>query len=276
MLENTSRGAPGARGCREFVKHAAAARLGADLAPAVAGHVLPGARLPPRPARCSAHTAARAGSGCGRRSRRADRAATAARRRARRRAARAGRPDPGIGIAASSSRVYGWRGPRVQRARVAPAPSCGPRYSTSTRSHRRRTTARLWLTNSRHRPDSRLRVASSSTICTWLGTSSELTGSSQTSSRGCEDHRARDADALALAAAELVRVALQQLRRRGPRAPASRRPLAARRAALERRLVHAQPLGDDLADRHARVEAAERVLEDDLQVAALRAQLARA
>ncbi len=46
-------------------------------------------------------------------------------------------------------------------------------------------------------------------ICAWIETSSAETGSSQTMKDGPEDERAGDADALALAARELVREAGQ-------------------------------------------------------------------
>ena len=52
------------------------------------------------------------------------------------------------------------------------------------------------------------RSCSRLTICAWIDTSSADTGSSQTTSFGLQDQRARDADALALAARELVRVAV--------------------------------------------------------------------
>ena len=67
----------------------------------------------------------------------------------------------------------------------------------------------------------------------WIETSSADTGSSQTISFGLDGERAGDADALALAAGELVREAahvvglqadrLQQLQRRAPRARAASR-----------------------------------------------------
>ena len=46
-------------------------------------------------------------------------------------------------------------------------------------------------------------------ICAWIETSSAETGSSQTMKRRLQRERARDADALALAAGELVRIALR-------------------------------------------------------------------
>ena len=45
--------------------------------------------------------------------------------------------------------------------------------------------------------------------CAWIDTSSADTGSSAMMNDGFERQRAREADALALAAAELVRVALE-------------------------------------------------------------------
>ena len=47
-------------------------------------------------------------------------------------------------------------------------------------------------------------------ICAWIETSSAETGSSPTRSLGSTRQRAGDADALALAAGELVRVAVQR------------------------------------------------------------------
>ena len=64
-----------------------------------------------------------------------------------------------------------------------------------------------------------------------------------------------------------MRVAVAHSRDRArPRRSAS----TARRSrslARQRRLVHQQPFGDDLADRHARRQRAERILEDQLQLA---------
>ena len=110
--------------------------------------------------------------------------------------------------------------------------------------------------------------------CAWIETSSAETGSSQTISFGLDRERAGDADALALAARELVRVAahvvgvqadrLEQLRRSAPRT----------RAGVFASLWIDQRLADDRADRHARVERGVGVLEDDLHVAA-RARAAR-
>ena len=100
-------------------------------------------------------------------------------------------------------------------------------------------------------------------IWAWIETSSAETGSSQTISRGLQDHRPGDADPLALAARELVRVAVDHLRQEagpGHHVLDPRPDLGA----AEARLVGDQRLGDDVADGHARVERGERVLEDDL------------
>ena len=85
-----------------------------------------------------------------------------------------------------------------------------------------------------------------------------------------QDHRAGDGDALALAAGEFVRVAVA--RRRVEADLAQDRGDAAARSPAE--AVHAEALGDDLLDRHARGERAVGVLEHHLHVAAQAAQLA--
>src|SRR6185437_421160 len=82
-----------------------------------------------------------------------------------------------------------------------------------------------------------------------------------------EDHRARDADALALPPGELVRIAAHQLR---PQANAHEHLLHLARTCpgREARLMELEWLRDDPTDPHAWIEAGERVLEDDLQVTA--------
>ena len=111
-------------------------------------------------------------------------------------------------------------------------------------------------------------------------TSSALVGSSSTTTFGLHDQRARDGDALALAARELVRIAVQQ--RLG--LPPSVRPtsssactMRARRAAASSSgLVDLQAFADDLLDRQARRERRERVLEHHLDLAPqMRAALCR-
>ena len=85
--------------------------------------------------------------------------------------------------------------------------------------------------------------------------------------------RPGDADALALAAAELVRVALHE-----PRVEAHQRQQLgdALRGGLARgEAVDAQRLGEDVAHRLPRVEARVRVLEHHLEQASPPTQLAR-
>ena len=110
------------------------------------------------------------------------------------------------------------------------------------------------------------------TTCAWIDTSSAETGSSATISFGLQRERAGDADALALAAGELVRVAvvvlgveadqLQQL---------LHRPLD---AVLGLDALDPERRADDRADGVPRVQRRVRVLEDHLHVAAQRPQLA--
>ena len=89
-----------------------------------------------------------------------------------------------------------------------------------------------------------------------------------------ERERPRDADALPLAAGELVREAVRVLGREADRAQQlvdARRALLAAVAAVD-----AQRLGDDVADRHPRIERRVRILEDDLHLAPHLAHLAPA
>ncbi len=91
---------------------------------------------------------------------------------------------------------------------------------------------------------------------------------------GAEDHGACNADPLALAAAEFVGITAHHV---GSQAnplqhlsdPASARPCV--QAGFE----NTQRLGDGLPHRHARIQACERILKDDLQVAAQWAQRRR-
>src|SRR5256884_331479 len=90
--------------------------------------------------------------------------------------------------------------------------------------------------------------------------------------RGLDGERACDAHALTLSAGELVGIPPRMLRQESD-AP---QELAHARRALGRvgdDPVHRQGLGDDLPDRHPRVERAVRVLEDHLHLAAHRPQL---
>ena len=105
-------------------------------------------------------------------------------------------------------------------------------------------------------------------ICAWIETSRADTGSSATMKSGFEGERAGEADALPLAARELVRVARAASAGR-PTISSSSRTRASACLPLARPCV-AQRLADDPADAVARVERRERVLEDHLHAPAKR------
>ena len=106
--------------------------------------------------------------------------------------------------------------------------------------------------------------------CARTDTSRALTGSSATQDPRPRRERPGDRDALALAAGELVRVAAGGRRRGRPTASSSSATRAPRSPVA--RLGH-ERLGDDVADAHARVERAHRVLEHHLHARPQEAQL---
>ena len=147
-----------------------------------------------------------------------------------------------------------------------------PRYMTATRSEMCRTTDRSCAMNTYVRPSSSCRSSSRLTTCAWIDTSSAETGSSATISFGLQRERAGDADALALAAGELVRVAVVVLR---VEADQLQQVLhRALDAVLGLDVLDPERRADDRADGVPRVQRRVRVLEDHLHVAAQRAQLA--
>ena len=88
-----------------------------------------------------------------------------------------------------------------------------------------------------------------------------------------ERERARDPDALALAARHLVRIAIGEIRiEAADREQLAHPRRAARRIGLDG--VHLHRLGDDVADLHARIERAVGILEDDLDAAPQRQRAA--
>ena len=95
-------------------------------------------------------------------------------------------------------------------------------------------------------------------MCACVTTSSPVVGSSSTSSRGRHDERHRDHHPLLLPARELVRVAVQELRRRRQVHP----PQRLRDALVARlvRAVRAQHVADRVADPQRGVEARARLL----------------
>ena len=90
---------------------------------------------------------------------------------------------------------------------------------------------------------------------------------------GIERERASDADALTLAAGELVRIAVRVL---GVQPTSSISSLTRASTFRLLRLVDAHRLADDRRHRHARVERRVRVLEHDLHLAAQLAQIGSA
>ena len=86
-----------------------------------------------------------------------------------------------------------------------------------------------------------------------------------------ERQRARDADALPLAAGELMRIVVHLIRPQPDLFEQLGDPLALLAAGGD--AVDAERLADDIAGRHARIERSERVLEDDLHRAPDRPQL---
>ena len=104
--------------------------------------------------------------------------------------------------------------------------------------------------------------------CAWIDTSSAETGSSATISLGSQRERAGDADALPLAAGELVRVAVVVLRVE----PDQLEQVLHRAldAVLGLDVLQPERRADDRADGVPRVQRRVRVLEDHLDVAAQR------
>ena len=92
-----------------------------------------------------------------------------------------------------------------------------------------------------------------------------LVGDDELRARG---ERPGDADALALAAGEFVRIAAHVLDRESDETQKFGDPLAAAGAAAAD-AVHDQRLADDILDAHARVERGEGVLEDRLRLSAV-------
>ena len=131
-------------------------------------------------------------------------------------AAVAGRGSPAAGSAARRGRSRRRAAPACTDAAAPPSPSSigpdsttRPAYITARSWHTSRATARSWVTNSRARSRSRRSSSSRRRMATCVVTSSAVVGSSAISSRGSLAERDGDGDALAHAAGELVRVALQ-------------------------------------------------------------------
>ena len=155
-------------------------------------------------------------------------------------------------------------GARPRTARRSGAVSTmRPRYITATRSQTWRTTAMLWATKSIVSPSRCAQVGEQVEHGRLHRDVERRHGLVGDQDLGLERERARDRDALALAARELARVGVERARRQ----PDEVEQLAAARvdAGARHELVHAQQLGERLAHGHARVERRVRVLEDHLQ-----------
>jgi hypothetical protein len=89
---------------------------------------------------------------------------------------------------------------------------------------------------------------------------------------GLEDHRSSDTDALALAAAELVRIPIYEV---GSDTHSDQHlgDGASSIAGAEFGLMDTQRFLDDFTDCHPRIEARERILKHDLKLATQRFQL---
>ena len=123
------------------------------------------------------------------------------------------------------------------------------------------------------RPMSRCRSSSRLRICDWIETSRALTGSSQTMKSGLEGEGAGDADALPLAAGEFVRVAARVGRVEAARCSSSATSSSRRSASGD--AVHVERFADDAATVMRGFRLRDRVLEDDLHVAAQAGEVRR-
>src|SRR5712692_9216544 len=83
---------------------------------------------------------------------------------------------------------------------------------------------------------------------------------------GLDDQCARDADPLALAAGELMRIAADRFRRQSDQVQHLPDPTVA--IPSRGKSVSAESFGDDVVDRHPRIERTHRVLKNDLHVSA--------
>ena len=151
------------------------------------------------------------------------------------------------GVSAISSDVYSAAG-LSSTASMRPCSTMRPRCMTATRSAIVRTRARLWVTN---------RIASFSDCCEVLEQAHDRGLHRDVEGRGdlvADQHlglgreRARDRDALALAAGQLVRVALRRARRERDALEQLGDPLGSRLASAQAEEV-LQGCPDDLADR---------------------------
>ena len=145
-----------------------------------------------------------------------------------------------------------------------------PRYITTTRSEMNLTTPRSWLMNRYVRLSALFSSMNRFSTCAWIETSSAATDSSHTRNSRLDRERARDADARALAAGELVRIAAHQRRIEADAIQHQADVLDLLRAADH--VVRDRRLADDVHHAHARIERRVRILEDHLHLELLPAR----
>ena len=161
----------------------------------------------------------------------------------------------------------------VNSSSVGAVSTMRPRYMTATRSQTWRTTAMLCAMSSIVSPSLCAQVLEQvehRRLHRDVERRDRLVGDEEL---GLERERARDADALALAARELPRVGVERARAQADELEQLRG--SARRRSLRGTIsVHAQELAEHLAHGHARVERRVRILEDHLDRAAGRSRRA--
>ena len=176
----------------------------------------------------------------------------------------------GSGIAESSACVYGCAG-RSKTSSTSPISTIRPRYITATRSAMWRTTDKSCATN---RYDSAeldlqpLEQVDDAGANRYVERRDRLVEHEQLR---LERERARDADALALAAGKLPADSGSTCSGRSPTSSSSSRTRRVHASAAH--AVRRERLGEDVADRQARIERGQRILEDHLQIAADRESL---
>ena len=136
-----------------------------------------------------------------------------------------------------------------------------PAYMTATRSAVSAITPMSWVISITAVPRSRHSRFSSAMICAWIETSSAVVGSSAISEIGLGAQRQRQHHALAHAARELVRIAVDALPGALDAGLLQQRDGALARLGLGTARMRADGLDDLVADAIERVEAGERVLE---------------
>ena len=146
-------------------------------------------------------------------------------------------------------------------SRTGPISTMRPAYMTATRSAVSAITPMSWVISITAVPRSRHSRFRSAMICAWMETSSAVVGSSAISSVGLRTQRQRQHHALAHAARELVRVAVDARPRALDAGLLQQRDRPLPRRALRNVGVRADRFDDLVADAIERVEAGERVLE---------------